>query len=92
MRDVCPYVTVAIMSCAHLSEDEREREMKRHRNMVFLLFLELSEKKALMYYIKINFIYKAVLAEDVIDTMGAGDSYFAAFLSDMLKIPHNIRF
>lgn len=55
LRDVCPYVTVAIMSCAHLSEDEREREMKRHRNMVFLLFLELSEKKALMYYIKINF-------------------------------------
>lgn len=25
------------------------------------------------------------MAEDVIDTMGAGDSYFAAFLSDMLK-------
>ncbi len=29
LRDVCPYVTVAIMSCAHLSEDEREREMKK---------------------------------------------------------------
>ena len=28
---------------------------------------------------------RQVLAEDVIDTMGAGDSYFAAFLSDMLK-------
>ena len=35
---------------------------------------------------KDKFLYtKAVLAEDVIDTMGAGDSYFAAFLSDMLK-------
>lgn len=55
LRDVCPYVTVAIMSCAHLSEDEREREMKKAQKYGVSVVLELSEKKALMYYIKINF-------------------------------------
>lgn len=76
LRDVCPYVTVAIMSCAHLSEDEREREMKRHRNMVFLLFLELSEKKALMYYIKINFIYKSSIGRGCYRYYGSGRFLF----------------
>lgn len=28
---------------------------------------------------------KAVRADNIIDTMGAGDSYFAAFMCDLLK-------
>ena len=38
-----------------------------------------------MYYIKINFIYKSSIGRGCYRYMGAGDSYFAAFLSDMLK-------
>ena len=86
LRDVCPYVTVAIMSCAHLSEDEREREMKKAQKYgVSVVLGTVGEEGSYVLY-KDKFLYtKAVLAEDVIDTMGAGDSYFAAFLSDMLK-------
>ena len=86
LRAVCPYVTVAIMSCAHLSEDEREREMKKAQKYgVSVVLGTVGEEGSYVLY-KDKFLYtKAVLAEDVIDTMGAGDSYFAAFLSDMLK-------
>ena len=31
LKEICPYVTVAIMSCAHLTDEEREkRNEKKH--------------------------------------------------------------
>ena len=29
LKEICPYVTVAIMSCAHLTDEEREKEMRK---------------------------------------------------------------
>ena len=91
LRDVCPYVTVAIMSCAHLSEDEREREMKKAQKYgVSVVLGTVGEEGSYVLY-KDKFSESGEVYEGKakyitpIDTMGAGDSYFAAFLSDMLK-------
>lgn len=86
LKEVCPYVTVAILSCAHLSNEEREREMKKaQKNGVKIVLGTIGEDGSYVLY-KDKMLYApAVHADDVIDTMGAGDSYFSAFLCSLLK-------
>ena len=78
LEKVCPYVTVTILSCAHLTRQERETEMKKVQSTI-------GEEGSYVLYDD-SFLYApAVHADDVIDTMGAGDSYFAAFLCSLLE-------
>lgn len=86
LEKVCPYVTVAILSCAHLTEEEREREMKKVQSYgVKVVLGTIGEDGSYVLY-EDSFLYApAVHADDVIDTMGAGDSYFAAFLCSLLE-------
>ena len=81
LEKVCPYVTVAILSCAHLTRQERETEMKKVQSYgVKVVLGTIGEDGSYVLYDD-SFLYApAVHADDVIDTMGAGDSYFAAFL------------
>lgn len=83
---VCPYIGVAILSCAHLTAEEREREMRLVQSYgVKIVLGTMGEDGSYVLY-KDKFLYSpAVHAEDVIDTMGAGDSYFAAFLCSLLE-------
>lgn len=85
LEKICPYVTVAIMSCAHLSDEEREMEMKKAQNYgVEIVLGTIGEAGSYVLY-RNNMLYaSAVHADDVIDTMGAGDAYFSAFLCSLL--------
>lgn len=85
LERVCPYVTVAILSCAHLPEEEREREMKKVQAFGVQIVLGTvgGDGSYVLYKDRMLFV-DAVHADDVIDTMGAGDSYFAAFLCSLL--------
>lgn len=85
LEKVCPFVTVAIMSCAHLTKEQREREMKKAQsNGVKIVLGTIGEDGSYVLYEDTFYYAKAVHADDVIDTMGAGDSYFAAFLCELL--------
>ena len=86
LEKVCPYVTVAILSCAHLTRQERETEMKKVQSYgVKVVLCTIGEDGSYVLYDD-SFLYApAVHADDVIDTMGAGDSYFAAFLCSLLE-------
>lgn len=83
---VCPYIDVAILSCAHLTAEEREKEMKKVRNYgVEIVLGTIGEDGSYVLY-NGDFLYtSASTAENVIDTMGAGDSYFATFLCSLLQ-------
>lgn len=86
LREVCPYVTVAIMSCAHLTSEERQREMRKAQaHGVKLVLGTIGEDGSYVLYGDRMLYTPAVRAENVIDTMGAGDSYFAAFLCSLLE-------
>lgn len=86
LEKVCPFVTVAIMSCAHLTAGQREAEMKKAQNNgVKNVLGTIGEDGSYVLYGDRFYYAKAVHAEDVIDTMGAGDSYFAAFLCELLN-------
>lgn len=86
LKKVCPYVTVAILSCAHLTKEEREQEMRKVQSYgVKIVLGTIGEDGSYVLYGD-SFLYApAVHAEDVIDTMGAGDSYFSAFLCSLLE-------
>ena len=84
--EVCPYVTIAILSCAHLNEKDREREMRKVQgNGVKIVLGTVGEEGSYVLYKNKTYYAKAVQAENVIDTMGAGDSYFSAFLCSLLE-------
>ena len=86
LEKVCPYVTVAILSCAHLSAEDRAREMQKAADHgVSIVLGTIGEDGSYVLYNGKTYYASAVHADDVIDTMGAGDSYFAAFLCSLLK-------
>lgn len=86
LEKVCPYIDVAILSCAHLTREEREREMRKvAAYQVPIVLGTIGEDGSYVLYQNNNYYASAVHADDVIDTMGAGDSYFAAFLVSLLK-------
>lgn len=92
LQKVGPYVTVAILSCAHLTDQRREEEMKKAQKAGISIVLgTVGEAGSYVLYGDRFFYTPAVMAENAIDTMGAGDSYFAAFLCSMLKTSGNGR-
>ncbi len=86
LEKICPYITVAIMSCAHLTDQEREIEMRKAQEKgVTIVLGTVGEDGSYVLYDNTFFYTKAVKADNVIDTMGAGDSYFSAFLCELLS-------
>jgi fructoselysine 6-kinase len=78
---VCPYIDIAMLSCAHLSPEEREREMAKVANRgVPIVLGTIGEKGSYVLYKGHHSYCPAKLIDNAIDTMGAGDAYFAAFL------------
>ena len=86
LKRICPHIRIALMSCAHLPPEKREAEMKKAAALgVPVVLGTIGEDGSYVLY-NGSFSYaQAVHAEDVIDTMGAGDSYFAAFLCCLLE-------
>lgn len=86
LKEICPYVTVAILSCAHLTDEERECEMKKAQLYgVKIVLGTVGEAGSYVLYNDSFYYVPAVHADNVIDTMGAGDSYFSAFLCSLLE-------
>ena len=83
---VCPYIQIALLSCAHLNARDREREMQKVAGYgVPLVIGTVGEDGSYALYGGQYYYAQATRAGTVIDTMGAGDSYFATLLCSLLK-------
>ncbi|RCX20669.1 sugar/nucleoside kinase (ribokinase family) [Fontibacillus phaseoli] len=85
-----PYADFAFFSCSHLS-DEATREYiqaKWKREGQFTIATRGSERS--MVYDGSRFYYQSPAFVEAVDTMGAGDSFIAAFLLSYLK-DHDIQ-
>lgn len=90
LEKICPYISVAILSCAHLSDEDRVRSMRKAASLgVPIVLGTIGEKGSYVLYNDAIYYANAVRADNVIDTMGAGDSYFTAFLCSLLKSTSN---
>ena len=86
LEQVCPHIKVALLSCAHLTAEEREREMKKAASYgVTLVVGTVGEDGSYALYDGEIVYAPAYKAETVLDTMGAGDSYFSTLLTTLLQ-------
>ena len=86
LEQVCPHIKVALLSCAHLTPEEREREMKKAASYgVTLVVGTVGEDGSYALYDGEIVYAPAYKAETVLDTMGAGDSYFSTLLTTLLQ-------
>ena len=83
---VCPYIQIALLSCADLTDSEREARMRRVAEYgVKLVVGTVGEAGSYALYGGEILYAHACHAEQVLDTMGAGDSYFATLLTSLLQ-------
>lgn len=86
LKRICPYISVALLSCAHLGDQEREEQMRKAASYgVRLVVGTVGEEGSYALYEGELLYAGACRAEQVMDTMGAGDSYFATFLTTLLQ-------
>lgn len=83
---VAPYINIGILSCSHLSDEDREREMEKLCRMGPRLVVgTVGEKGSYVLYDGDYYYQSAIPVAHIIDTMGAGDAYFTAFICSLLK-------
>lgn len=86
LRAIAPFLTVGVLSCANLKEEERTQEMMKLANLgVAIVVGTVGEAGSHILYHGDWYYQPSVRAEYVKDTMGAGDSYLSALLASLLR-------
>lgn len=84
--EVAPYVTIALLSLGKKSEEEGIRWMKRIAAYGPLVVIgTMGERGSLLFHKGKILRMGAKRVGKAIDTMGAGDSYFASFLCEVIS-------
>lgn len=86
LAHIAPYLQIALVSCSHLDSLHREEIMTRIAGYGVKLVIGTMGKEGSCALYQGEFLYaSACKAEKVIDTMGAGDSYFATLITSLLQ-------
>lgn len=85
LKEVCPYVDIAFLSCSHLTEEERRREMIKAQKLGSKIVVGTVGEAGSYALYKDSWLYQSAALTETVDTMGAGDSYLTAFLVNMLR-------
>ncbi len=92
---VAPYLTYAFLSGSELSESECEK-LALHLAQLGTKIVGITRgSKGSVFYDGTNFYRQGIVKVDAVDTMGAGDSFIAAFLvhyTDNGDMPAALRF
>lgn len=87
LERICPYVSYGFISGSHLSEQEIEETVKIiHGYGTKVVVITRSDKGAIAS-LNGTIYYQDIKPVDVVDTLGAGDSFIAGFLTDYIE--HN---
>lgn len=84
MDSILPFVDYGFISCADAAEDESRELCKRMVEKGCRLSIATRGKKGSIVYDGIRFYHHMQEPVDAVDTLGAGDSFAAAFLLSML--------
>lgn len=85
LERVCPYIDYAIISCGNLDDCDVESNIDKFHNYgAKNVLATMGTRGAIFSNGKKKFECKAHLVEAV-DTMGAGDSFLTAFLTNLIK-------
>lgn len=78
---VCPHITYAFFSGADLSEAACEALLKKAHALGVKIAGVTRGKQGALFYDGASFYRQGIVAVEAIDTMGAGDSFIAGFLT-----------
>lgn len=85
LKEVCPFVDIAFFSGSNMTEDEISETIDMAQKYgTKIIIVTLGEKGVICTYEKVT-LRQDALETEVIDTMGAGDSFIAGFLTHYLK-------
>jgi fructoselysine 6-kinase len=85
LQKVCPHISLGFLSGSHLSEDELEaliQELGKYDLEV--IGVTRGSKPALFIHNGTRY-YQEVVETEIVDTMGAGDSFIAGFLTSYIS-------
>ena len=86
LAEICPYLQIALLSCSHLNDEERTAAMKKVASYgVRLVIGTVGSKGSYALYEDHISYAQAQMVENIMDTMGAGDSYFSTLLTTLLQ-------
>ncbi|HJA13057.1 MAG TPA: ribokinase [Candidatus Mediterraneibacter merdipullorum] len=85
LEQVCPYIDFALFSCEHMSDEDIRVFLNRiYEKGVPYVLATMGTRGQLLYDGK-QYYEGVVRLTEAVDTMGAGDSFFTAFLMSLLK-------
>lgn len=82
---ICPYIDFALFSCEDMTEDECESLAHDINGRGVSYVLMTRGPYGQIFYDGKDFYHGSAESIEAIDTMGAGDSFFTAFLVSLLK-------
>lgn len=84
LKQVCPYITFAFLSGSHLSEIEIKELCEEIHSLGTPYVVVTRGSTGVMMSHKGEIYEKGIVEANVIDTLGAGDSFIAGFLTSYL--------
>ena len=81
LERTCPYLTFAFFSGSDMSEEECERFAKHVHELGTRIVGITRGSKGAIFYDGEKFYHQGIKKVDAVDTMGAGDSFIAGFLT-----------
>ena len=89
IREIAPYITYAFFSCWHLKEEEIRSTLKLAVERGCKIAVGTRGNESVIAYDGVDFYEQDTLNIEATDTLGAGDSFIAAFLVEYLKCMKN---
>lgn len=83
---ISPYVQYAFFSCSHLTQEETKEVLKKTVEHGCQIAVGTRGGEPTIAYDGKNFIEQEICKVEAIDTMGAGDSYISAFITNYLSV------
>lgn len=81
LERVCPYLTFAFFSGSDLEKDRCQALLRKARELGVKIAGITRGAKGAIFYDGENFYHQGIKETEVVDTMGAGDSFIAGFLT-----------
>ncbi len=85
LKQVCPHIDFAFLSCGHLTEAETKDKLIEANNYGVSLSLGTRGAKGALTYVDNKFYSVAAKEIEPLDTLGAGDSLITVFLLELLR-------
>lgn len=84
IREIAPYISYGFFSCWHLKEEEIKKYLKLTVDLGCKIAVGTRGNEAVIAYDGNRFYKQDTMDIEATDTLGAGDSYIAAFLARYL--------